>query len=283
VDRGEVKVSREDFATFWTRLLADRRAYMTSGSHLDLVTHGRKRLLPIFGADALAKIDEDRVREWLASMIELIEADELAPKTVNNARTCRSVAFNEAVRRGFMPRNPCAHVPALPLEQAEIEYLRLAEIQPYIDTCAGYYTALAAFLIATGARVSEAVATRWPDLDLDQGVIRVYRQRARTSDATRVTKGKRFRAVQIGPRLSDTLRTVRDQRAADRLNDGGWVSSARRRVAGATRVAPSRCRRTARPSTSGTRLHSRTPASATCPCTRSVTPRPPRGSPWAIR
>jgi integrase len=115
------------------------------------------------------------------------------------------------------------HVPALPLEQAEIEYLQLAEIQPYIDAGAGYYTALAAFLIATGARVSEAVATRWPDLDLDQGVIRVYRQRARTSDATRVTKGERFRAVQIGPRLSDTLRAVRDDRVAEAVDDGGWV------------------------------------------------------------
>jgi hypothetical protein len=153
VDRGEVKVSREDFSAFWKRLLADRRAYMTSGSHLDLVTHGRKRLLPFFGADALAKIDEDRVRDWLASMIELVEAGDLAPKTVNNARTCLSVAFNEAVRRGLMPRNPCAHVPALPLERTEIEYLRLAEIQPYIDARAGYYTALAAFLVATGARV----------------------------------------------------------------------------------------------------------------------------------
>ena len=109
VDRGEVKVSREDFATFWTPIgSGDRRAYMTSGSHLDLVTHGRKRLLPFFGADTLAKIDEDRVREWLASMIELVEAGDLAPKTVNNARTCLSVAFNEASARRHHASQPRA-------------------------------------------------------------------------------------------------------------------------------------------------------------------------------
>ena len=111
---------------------------MTAGSYLDLATHGRKRLLPFFGADTLAKIDEDRVREWLALMVELVEAGDLAPKTVNNARTCLSVAFNEAVRRGHVPRNPCAAFPRC-LERSEIEYLRLAEIQPYIDACAGYY------------------------------------------------------------------------------------------------------------------------------------------------
>jgi hypothetical protein len=159
VDRGEIKVSREDFETFWTRFVAERRAYMTSGSHLDLTTRGRKRLVPFFGAVPLSKIDEDWVREWLDTMIELVEAGDLAPKTVNNARTCLSSALKEAVRRDLIARNPCEHVAALPLERTEIEYLRLAEIEPYIDACAYYYVSLGAFLIGTGARVSEAGMT----------------------------------------------------------------------------------------------------------------------------
>ena len=47
----------------------------------------------------------------------------------------RIVAFNEAVRRGLVSRNPCDGVPALPLEQREIEFLRLAEIEPYLSAC----------------------------------------------------------------------------------------------------------------------------------------------------
>lgn len=54
---------------------------MTPGSHQDMVTHGRKRLLPFFGEDRLSAIDEDRVRAWLSEMVELVEAGELAPKT----------------------------------------------------------------------------------------------------------------------------------------------------------------------------------------------------------
>jgi integrase len=196
---------------------------MTAGSHQDLATRGRKRLLPFFGGDPLSKIDEDRVREWLEPMIELVEAGELAAKTVNNARTWLSVALNEAVRRGLLARNPCANVPALPIEPGEIEYLRLSEVEPYLDACAGHYVALAKFLIGTGARVSEAVATRWPDLELEAGVVRIYRQRSRDSSATRVTKGKRFRSVQIGPRLCETLRTLHLDRLQTGTADGGWV------------------------------------------------------------
>jgi hypothetical protein len=161
VARREITVCRENFADFWERFAADKRPYLTPGSHVDLVTHGRKRLLPFFGSDQLSSIDPERIRDWLAVMVELIEADEVAPKTINNARTYLSMAFTEAVRRGLLPRNPCDGVPGLPVERAEVEFLRLAEIDHYLSACSDAYRPLAEFLIGTGARVSEAVATRW--------------------------------------------------------------------------------------------------------------------------
>ena len=100
IDRGEVKVARETFGMFWARLLQERRPYLTAGSFVDFQTHGRKRLLPTLGDVPLAGMDEDRVRGWLAAMAESVEAGEISAKTVNNARTCLSVALNEAARRG---------------------------------------------------------------------------------------------------------------------------------------------------------------------------------------
>lgn len=126
IDRHETKPARETFGSFWTKLLGDKRPYMSGGSWQDFATHGRKRLLPFFSEDKLARIDDERVREWMAEMVELVDAGELAPKTVNNARTSLSVACNVAVRRGLMPRNPCDVVPPLPEAQEEIDYLRLA-------------------------------------------------------------------------------------------------------------------------------------------------------------
>jgi len=77
---------------------------MTAGSHQDLLTHGRKHLLPYFASLRLSEIDEESVRDWLATMARQVEEGELSAKTVNNARTCLSVALNEAARRGLVTR-----------------------------------------------------------------------------------------------------------------------------------------------------------------------------------
>jgi integrase len=205
IRRGEVKVARETFAEFWESVLVQKRRYVTAGSYEDFATHGRKRLLPFFGPVNVSAIDEDLVRDWLGTMSELVEEDELAPKTVNNARTCLSVALNEAYRRGLLPRNPCASVAPLPAPRQEFDYLRMAEIEPYLEACSQPYRALAEFLIGTGARVSEAVAVRVGDLGLPDRVVRIYRQRGRKGLTTSQTKSKRFRSVHVGPGLVETL------------------------------------------------------------------------------
>src|SRR5215212_938357 len=156
-------------------------------------------------------------------MVELIDAGEFAPKTVNNARKYLSVVLNEAVRRGHLVRNPCESIPRLPADAAEIDFLRLGEIDGYLDACADHYRPLAEFLIGSGARVSGAVAVCWQDFDFEHRVVRIYRQRARDMQRTARTKGKRFRGVQIGPRLCRTLQTLQAGRRDTRSNDPDWV------------------------------------------------------------
>jgi integrase len=228
IDRGEIKVARESFETFWNRLLAERMPYLTKGGYQDMETHGRLRLLPFLGPKRLSAFDESLVRWWMAEMIKLVESDDpkkrLAPETVNNSRTWLSVALGEAVRRKLLPQNPCEWVKPLPLDKIEIDYLRLAEIDRYLDATPDYYyRALAEFLIGTGARISEAVRVRWMDLELDRSVVRIYRQRERRADRDAPTKGKRFRPVLIGPRLVQTLRELRARREEHGTDDGGWV------------------------------------------------------------
>jgi integrase len=220
IERGEVKVARESFGDFWSHLLAERRPYLTSGSFADFETHGRKRLLPAFSEVPLARLDEELVRTWLGEMATRVESGKIAAKTINNARTCLSVALNEACRRGLIARNPCVAVPALPVHRAELDYLRLDEIDPYLDACLSRYRPLARFLIGTGARVSEALALQFQDLALDQGVARIYRQRDRDGGDARPTKGKRFRSVQIGPALVEALATLQRSRNAE---PSDWV------------------------------------------------------------
>jgi integrase len=201
-----VRATRDTFGEFWAKVLDAKRPYATAGTPQDYTTHGRKRLLPWFGPLKLAAVDEDRVRGWLAEMAELVADGEVSAETINNARTCLSMTLGEAVRRRYIPQNPCRWVPEPPVERTEIDYLRMDEIDRYLDACADYYRPLAEFLIGTGTRISEALAVRWPDVDLEAGVVRISRQRARAGDGTAPTKGKRFRSVQVGPRLA--ARTV---------------------------------------------------------------------------
>jgi integrase len=242
IRRGDVRATRDTFGEFWARVLEAKRPYVTAGTLQDYTTHGRKRLLPWFGALKMAAVDEDRIRDWLAQMAELVADGELSAKTVNNARTCLSMTLGEAVRRRHIPHNPCRWVPELPVERTEIDYLRMGEIDRYLDACADFYRPLAEFLIGSGARISEALGVRWPDVDLEAAVIRISRQRARHGDGTAPTKGKRFRSVQVGPRLAETLRGVRDERAASGVEDGGWPfvcpPPPRGRYAGRTRPVP---------------------------------------------
>jgi integrase len=224
IRRGEVKVARESFEAFWNRFLTDRKPYLTRGTFQNYEIQGRKRLLPLLRSKRLSVVDEDLLSdEWWAEMVELVEAGELGPKTVNNTRTCLSVALGEAVRRKLLPSNPCQAIKPLPVEKVEIDYLRLAEIDGYLDCCPDRYRPLAELLIGTGARISEALAIRCTDLDLEHSVVRIYRQRDAAAAGDAPTKGKRFRSVIIGPRLVETLRDLKAQREEHAVGGRDWL------------------------------------------------------------
>jgi integrase len=198
------------FARYWQAWLADKRAYVTDGAHEDLETHGRKRLLPHFAHLPIGQITESHIREWMARMTAALEAGELSAKTINNARAALSGALGDAARQGLLPRNPCRYVAALPVEHHELDYLRLDEIDRYLSACPSHYRPIAQLLIGTGARISEALALTWLDIDLEHGTVQIQRQRARRGDDPRPPKNKHARTVLIGPRLIESLRALRD-------------------------------------------------------------------------
>ena len=103
--------------------------------------------------------------------------------------------------------NPALRVERLPAAHIEREYLRLHEIPIYLDSCSEHYRPLAEVLIGSGVRISEALALRIGDLELDDsgGVIVVYCSRKKATVGS--TKSHRFRSVEIGPRTSLALRT----------------------------------------------------------------------------
>jgi integrase len=67
-------------------------------------------------------------------------------------------------------------------------------------------------------RDGSAVGVRFRDVDLDHGIVRIYRQRDRDADASRPITGKRFRSVQIGPGLAAAVTEAQTARGATAEN-----------------------------------------------------------------
>lgn len=221
---GAVAVGRERFDGYWPHYLRHAKAEMTRGSWDDLRAHGNKRLLPFFSGMQLNRIGVDDVREWRATMHEAVEAGEWAPKTINNARIALLGCCRMAVADRLMAHNPVLDVKPLQIDFTERPYLRIGQINGYVDACAAHYRPLASFLLGTGARISEAIALTLTDLDLDGGAVRIHKQRSRDETlATRPTKGRNFRTVAIGPGLVAVLRDMLALRAEYGVRDDGWL------------------------------------------------------------
>jgi integrase len=213
VERGEVRHTRETFGGYWERWLARRRPYLEAGTWTGYEIAGRKRLLPSFGMRSLGELSVDAIREFVAELAEEVGAGELAAKTVNNALGTLVVCLNAAVEDGLLSVNPALRVGRLPPAHIERDYLRLDEIPRYLDACSSVYRPLAELLIGSGLRISEALALRIRDLELEEtgGTVVVYR--SQKTDSVGSTKSDRFRAVEIGPGLRAVLRDQVARRA----------------------------------------------------------------------
>jgi integrase len=216
-DRGELRMTREAFGEHFDQWLRGHHS-IGKGSRADYRGHGERRLKPYFGAMRLSAIGVQTVRDFVSEMVEQVEAGSLAPKTVNNALSCLSTCLKDAVALGKIPSNPCDHVAHLPDRHIERDWLRRHEIPLYLDASSDAYRPLAELLIATGLRISEALALRWDDVDFANKVIRVYRQRTADGGDDH-TKSQRFRAVSVGDRLVGLLRDLQARQSELRASD----------------------------------------------------------------
>jgi integrase len=213
IERGEVRHTNETFEQHWSRWIERRRPYLEANTWRAYDVDGRLRLLPVLGPMPLGRIGVDDVRGLVADLAERVEAEEVAAKTVNNTIGTLVVCLNAALEDGLIASNPALRVGRLPAAHIEREYLRLHEIPLYLESCADVYRPLAELLIGTGMRISEALALRVGDVEIEPtgGLVTVYRSHKRETIGS--TKSDRFRSVEIGPGLALVLTDQLAQRA----------------------------------------------------------------------
>jgi integrase len=203
------RASREKFAEYADRWLADHRTRIESGTHAHYRSHLERRLKPYFGQLRLGQITREQVRCFVA---QEFARGELAPMTINHSVILLSTMLGHAVEDGLIPSNVAGgrHRRSrltLPRPHAEMDYLKAEEIPVYLDGCTREFRPLAEVLTATGLRIGEALALIWADVDWQSGAMII----ARNSKATGLgsTKSKRVRRVENGPRLLGILRDLR--------------------------------------------------------------------------
>lgn len=209
-ENGTLRTSHEPFSDHFDAWLANHHR-ASAGTRADYRRHGDRRLKPLFGTMRLSAIQVATVRSFVSEMAVLVDDGDIAAKTVNNALGCLSTCLKDAVALGKIASNPCDHVARLPEPLIERDWLRRTEIPRYLNACSTTYRPLAEVLIAIGVRISEALALRWDDIDLERSVIRVHRQSTAHGDSH--TKSRRSRSVSIGERMLGLLRDLHASQA----------------------------------------------------------------------
>lgn len=126
------------------------------------------------GGTKLSTLTPEAIERLYASVVA---RDTCSAGTVAHLRRTLSAALNTAVGRGRLARNPVKYAHA-PIQDAdEVEPLTNSEAKRVLAAARqGRNAARWAIGLALGLRQGEALGLQWPDVDLDDGTLRIRRQ-----------------------------------------------------------------------------------------------------------
>jgi len=136
----------------------------------------RRYVLPTFGSRRIDKLKPLELERWYARL--MAGPPPLSPLTVRKIHTLLSGILSTAVRWGWLPVSPLAHVRA---PRAVLKAMRAPEpeeIALALQAAAQFDEELHVFLrlsAALGTRRGETAALHWCDIDLDAGDVHVHR------------------------------------------------------------------------------------------------------------
>ena len=179
-----------------------------------------KPVMAIIGAERVQALERRRI---IALQGELLEAGN-APQTVNYKIAMLKSLLKSAVIDGIITRNPAEGIKPLrreaPPARETIHRALTREEQAAFFTAArgSWYYHLFRFLVLTGARIGEAGALRWTDIDSKNGVIHIRRTLTTTAEGIREGTDTKSRAgirdIPMTEPIRAALREQREQMAA---------------------------------------------------------------------
>ncbi|RBY78777.1 hypothetical protein DQ238_12010 [Geodermatophilus sp. TF02-6] len=164
---------------------------------------------------SIGQLTLDRIRpSHIEGWVVELRRKGLAGSTIRSAYTILRAVLDTAVRDGALAANPAAVVRRPRVTAKEAPHLTPAQLADLLSAASETrYAPLFALLALTGLRRGEALALRWPDIDLDKGTLRVRGTLSRIGGHLVVTEPKTAKSRRFVPLSQPADRLLRDVRA----------------------------------------------------------------------
>jgi integrase len=190
-------------------------------------------VIPLLGSVRLKDLTPEVLDTWVRSLVVAPKGDRarLSATSTRLVRKILSMALEDAVRRGRMPRNPVTPTQS---PKASRTYHKqgwtLAESQAFLDGIAEHRLYAGFHLsLVTGVRRGELLGLSWDEVDLDHGQIAVVQQLAveRGVPVLKQLKTETSRRmVSVGPATVAVLERHRKQQLMEaELAGDAWEHS----------------------------------------------------------
>lgn len=223
----------------------------------------RQHILPAIGAVKLSKLTPHIIQGFYNDLLEsgrtvpkkdkngkivkkngviVTEAAPLNAKTVRNIHGTLTKSLSQAVKLGYIVRNPCDMVELPRVEKTQITPLTDEQVRAYLDAAEtdDTYGDLLRVILFTGLREAEATGLTWDCVDFKKGTLKICKQlQKRPAEAGgfqfAALKNDKTRILRPAPFVMDMLRAVRSKQAERRLQAGDlwqdWIDTSKQYAA----------------------------------------------------
>jgi integrase len=203
----------------WLRAKQGRVEQSTYDQYHWAVEH---HIVPLVGSVRLRDLTPEVVDEWIRTL-SFAEEGEKARLGVTSTRLVRkilSMAMEDAVQRGRLPRNPVSLTrPPRAVRSNTRKGWTVDEARTFLRHSRDHRLhPLFHLALVTGMRRGELLGLRWCDVDLDSGLLEVHQQLATVKGRPvmkQVKTESSDRLVTVGVRTIDLLQEHRTRQAAE--------------------------------------------------------------------
>ncbi len=160
-------------------------------------------IFPEFGDVPIADPTPRHLDEWYRKLVtDEGRALRLKPASISRHHAVLSASLSQAVRWGWLDRNPAERAQPPPLGHVELQVPSVEKVQALLSRGAERnerWGMLLSLAVLTGARRGELCALRWTDIEDERIRIRRSLYREGTDRGEKSTKGGRERWVVVAP------------------------------------------------------------------------------------